>query len=421
MARMTAAADIDELRAAHAASPRLRRAGMIVLLGSLTAFGALSIDMYLPGLPALARDLGVSFGAAETTVAAFLFGLAFGQLVYGPLADRIGRRPPLLAGIALYAAASVGCALAASIELLLALRVLQALGACAGIVIARAVVRDLYQPRESVNVFALLMLVMGLAPILAPLAGGYVVVAAGWRAIFWLLAGFGLLVGLAVLVFLRETRPSSVAAHAASERPLSSYVALLRDRGLMAYCLAGSLSAAALFTYVAGSASLLIETYHVPVHAFGWVFGLNAVGVIGMGQLNRFLTRRWSSHAILKWANLVACAGALVMAAAALTGAGEPLSVLVPLWVVLATYGVSAPNATALIMHRSGMRAGAASGLFGFMQALTGAAAATATGLLHDGTARPMALMLLAVLLGSAVALRLTRPRPTASSPRTAD
>ncbi len=410
MTRMIPAADTDELRAAHAAAPRARRAGMIVLLGAMTAFGALSIDMYLPGLPALARDLGVDHGKAETTVAAFQFGLALGQLVYGPIADRIGRRPPLLAGIALYAAASVGCALASSIEALVALRVLQAIGACAGIVIARAVVRDLFPPRQSVEVFALLMLVMGVAPILAPLAGGYVVIFAGWRSIFWLLAGFGVAVGAAVFFLLRETRSASVAAHAAAERPLRSYLEILRDRRLMAYCLASALSAAALFTYVASSSSLLIGIYRVPVAAFGWVFGLYALGVIGSGQLNRRLTRRWSSHAILRWSNLVACAAALAVAAAAVTGVGEPLSVLVPLWLVLATYGVAAPNATAIVMQRSGLRAGAASGLLGFMQALTGALAATATGLLHDGTARPMALTMLAVLVGSALALSLTRP-----------
>ena len=409
MARMTAAADIDELRAAHAAAPRARRAWLIVLLGSLTAFGALSIDMYLPGMPALARDLGVDHGKAETTVAAFLFGLAMGQLLYGPLADRFGRRPPLLFGIALYTAASLGCAMATSLDLLLLLRVLQAIGACAGIVIARAVVRDLYEARQSVNVFALLMLVMGVAPILAPLLGGYVVVAAGWRAIFWLLAGFGLAVGLAVLFLLRETRPASVAAHARAERPWRSYLELLRDRELMAYCVAGSLSAAALFAYVSSSSSLLIGVYQVPVAAFGWVFGLNALGVIASGQLNRFLTRRWSSRSILRSANLTACAAAAVLAAAALSGIGEPLSVLVPLWLVLATYGVAAPNATAIVMHRSGPRAGTASGLFGFMQSMTGALAATVTGLLHDGTARPMAVMILALMLASALALAMTR------------
>jgi DHA1 family bicyclomycin/chloramphenicol resistance-like MFS transporter len=410
MAPMSTLAEAPDAKAAHAAASRARRAGMILLLGALTAFGALSIDMYLPGLPALARDLRSSEGAAATTVAAFVFGMAMGQLLYGPLADRFGRRPPLLAGIALYTAASLGCALAPSMGLLIGLRMVQGVGACAGIVIARAVVRDLYEPRESVNVFSLLMLVMGLAPILAPLVGGYVVVAIGWRAIFWILAGFGALAGLAVLAVLRETRPASVAAHAAAERTGRSYLALVRDRPIMGYCLAGSFSAAALFAYIASASSLLIETYHVPVQAFGWVFGLNAVGVIGSGQLNRRLTRRWSSRTILRGANVVAVIASLVMAGAALTGAGEPLSVLAPLWICLATYGVAAPNAIAEVMKASGPRAGAASGLFGFMQSLTGAGVATLTGVLHDGTARPMAVVMAGVLIASALALSLTRP-----------
>jgi MFS transporter, DHA1 family, multidrug resistance protein len=413
METMAAVHDTLELRRAHAASPRARRVGLILLLGAMTAFGALSIDMYLPGLPILARDLGTTDGAAQATVAAFLFGLAIGQLFYGPMADRLGRRPPLLIGVGIFTAASIGCALAPSIEALIVLRAVQAVGACAGIVIARAVVRDLYEARESVHVFSLLMLVMGIAPILAPLAGGYLVVLAGWRAIFGILAGFGVLVGLTILVLLPETRPSSVAAHSASEGSLRAYLEIAKDGRLMGFCLAGALTAASLFAYIAASSPLLIETYHVPVEAFGWIFGLNALGIIGSGQLNRRLTRRWSSRTILRGANWTACAFAVLMTAAALTGFGGAWGVLVPLWFVLATYGVAAPNAISIVMHESGPRAGAASGLFGFMQSLVGAIVAALTGVLHDGTARPMVLLITAALFASALALMLTKPRRT--------
>lgn len=390
-------------------APPATARGLIILLGALTAFGALSIDMYLPSLPTIARDLSTPGSVAQLTIAAFLIGLAFGQLVYGPLADRVGRRPPLLAGIGLYIFASIGCALAPRIELLIGFRTLQALGACAGMVIARAVVTDLFEPQRRVHVLSTLMLVMGLAPIFAPLAGGYLLLVGGWRFLFALLAVFGGVVGVVALLRLPETRPAHVAAHARSESSLRAYLALVTDRDVVGYVLTSALSSASLFAYISSSPMVLIETYHVPTQAFGWIFGLNGAGIIGAGQLNRVLAHRYAPRQILKVTNLAACGFSLLMLACAFSGLGGPYGVLVPLFFVLASYGLAQPNATAAAMQAGGARSGAASAMFGFAQSASGALAAGAAAAVYDGTARPMTTVVTLALLAAAGALKLTR------------
>jgi DHA1 family bicyclomycin/chloramphenicol resistance-like MFS transporter len=262
--------------------------------------------MYLPSLPSIVREFGADPGAGQLTVAAFLAGLAAGQLIYGPVSDRIGRRGPLLFGIALFTLASVGCALAPNMAALIGLRFAQALGGCAGIVLARAVVRDRFDARRSVHIYSLLMLVMGVAPVLAPLVGGWVLAAAGWRTIFLILTGFGLLSLVAVLAWLKESRPEATAVHARGESFIRAYGAVLGDRTVMAYVLAGSLAGASLFAYIAASPAVLIEEYGVSPQSFGWIFGLNAIGVIGAAQLNRRLSRRFTHLQTLRAANLIA-------------------------------------------------------------------------------------------------------------------
>jgi DHA1 family bicyclomycin/chloramphenicol resistance-like MFS transporter len=394
----------------HAGRARPKPAlGLVILLGALTAFTALSIDMYLPGLPGIARGFHAGMGEAQLTVAAFLVGLAAGQLIYGPMSDRLGRRGPLLAGIGIYVAASIGCAVAPSIGVLIGMRAVQAVGACAGLVISRAVVSDLFEHRERVHVLSMQMLVMGLAPILAPLIGGYLLLLGPWRMIFVLLTGFGALMGLVVLLRLKESRPAEVAAQARAETPLRAYLALLRDREVMGYAMASAFASASLFAYISAAPAVLIQTYHVPVQAFGWLFGLNSVGIIGAGQLNRVLAHRFSSRSILRAANLAACLAAVVMIVSAWTGIGGAPGVLAPLWLVLASYGLSQPNAIALAMQAGGARSGGASAVFGFLQSGSGAVAAAAVAAMQDGTARPMAVVVAVVLFAGSAALALTR------------
>jgi DHA1 family bicyclomycin/chloramphenicol resistance-like MFS transporter len=382
----------------------------VLLLGALTMFGPLSIDMYLPALPAIGRDLHASPAAMQQTVAAFFIGMAVGQLVYGPLSDRIGRRPPLLAGVALYGLASLGCALAMSQPMLVGLRVAQALAGCSGMVIARTIVRDRFHPSEVLHIFSLLSLVMGLAPILAPLLGGWVLAAGSWRWIFGFQAAFAVLVTAAAVVLLPESRSPTTAAHARGESPLGSYLALFGNRRLMGYALTGACSGAALFTYVAASPDILIGVFHVPPSRFGLFFGLNAFGLIGATQINARLARRVLSDVILGWANLAMLAAALGLAADAVTGFGGLWGVMVPLFVIMSGFGFTQSNAMVGALAADPLRSGAVSSLFGSGSFAAGAAAAALAGALRDGTARPMAFVMVAVLAGAVICLRVLVP-----------
>jgi DHA1 family bicyclomycin/chloramphenicol resistance-like MFS transporter len=386
--------------------------GLVVLLGALTAMGPLAIDMYLPSLPSIGADLHASSGETQGTVAAFLTGMAFGQFLYGPASDRLGRRPPILVGIAIFTLASAACALASSAPLLIAGRFVQALGACSGAVVARAVVRDRFSHVETARMLSLLMLIMGLAPILAPLLGGALLTLGGWRLNFWVMAAFGVLLGISAFLRMNESRSAETAAHARSEHPFRAYIALLQEPRLVGYALAGALNGACLFTYISASPELVIQTYHIPPQAFGWVFGANAVGVIGANQVNRYLLRRMTPDRVLARASLAALGFAVLLALAAVTGLGERWTILPLLFLVLASYGFMQGNTMAGALNVDPRRAGSISALMGALSFGAGALASSLAGVLHDGTPRPMALIMLTALAGSALALHGLALRP---------
>ncbi len=368
---------------------------LTLILGALSAFSPMSIDMYLPSLPALARDFATDTAAVQLTLSAFFLGLALGQALYGPLADRHGRRPPLLAGIALYVAASAGCALAGSIEALVAWRFLQAMGGCAGVVIARAVVRDLFEPQAAARMLSLLMLVMGVAPILAPLAGGAILVWAGWRWIFAALALFGLACLLAAATGLPETRPAHTVRPGLAGS-LRIFAGLARDRRFLGPALAGGLAQAGMFAYISGSPFVFIQVYGVPAQHYGWLFGLNALGIIGGSQLNRWLLHHHPAATILGVANGVTAACGLALLAVAWSGTGGLPLLLVPLFGYVTSLGFTYANAAALAMAPFPEKAGSASALLGTVQFGAAAVAGSVVGHLHDGTAVPMAAIIAA-------------------------
>jgi DHA1 family bicyclomycin/chloramphenicol resistance-like MFS transporter len=378
---------------------------MVILLGALTAFAAISIDMYLPSLPAISAGFGAPAGAAQATLATFFAGLAIGQFFHGPASDRWGRRLPLFAGVAVYVAASAWCALSTSLAMLCVARFFQALGGCAGPVIARAIVRDKFEHRQSARILSQLMLVMGVAPILAPLAGALLLGFGGWPMIFWFLAAFGAVVGVWMFFALGESRSHETARQARGESPLAAYWALLGQRKLVGYTLAGALNAAALFAYLAASPSLLIETYHIPAGQFGIVFGINAAGLIGMSQVNAHLLRNHTPESILVRSRVasIVCAGALALDA--FTGFGGMWGVLVPLFFVLSSFGLVGANTQAAGLNVDPMRAGSISALMGGASFASAALVSALTGVLHDGTARPMAAVILIAILASAAAL----------------
>ncbi|WP_333585437.1 multidrug effflux MFS transporter [Phenylobacterium sp.] len=381
--------------------------GLVILLGALTAFAPMSIDMYLPSLPAIGQDLQAGAAGVQITVAAFFAGMALGQFFYGPASDRFGRRAPILVGVTIYVAASAACALATSVDMLIAARFVQALGGCAGGVVARAVVRDRFDHTETARMLSLLTLIMGIAPIVAPLLGGLILQVAGWRAIFWTLALFGAVVGLVTLLRLDESRSEATAAQARAENPLRAFGALLRQRRLVGYALAGALNGAVLFTYISASPGLLIEIYGISPSHFGWVFGLNAAGVIGASQINRHLLLRATPDGVLRRASLVGAILGLTLAGAAVTGLGERWTVLPLLFLMLSTYGFMQGNTMAGALSIDPSRSGSASALMGGASFGVGAVAASLTGLFYDGTPAAMGLAMALAMTGSALVLRL--------------
>ncbi len=251
---------------------------LAVTLGALTAMGPLSIDMYLPALPTIARELTASAGATQVSLSVYFVGMAAGQAIYGPLSDRLGRKPTLCFGLVLFLISSIGCALAQRIELLVVFRLSQALGGCASLVIPRAVVRDLFDELDAVRILSILMLVFGLAPILAPLVGGQLLVHYGWRSIFWLHASYAAFWLAVVMVSLPESFPLERRRRDAFAAVLGVYGRLLRDRVYMGYVLTGGFIFAGLLSYIAGSPFVFIELFDVPPERYGLYFGTNAIG-----------------------------------------------------------------------------------------------------------------------------------------------
>lgn len=379
--------------------------GAVVLLGALTGFAPMSIDMYLPSLPAISAAFHASTEAAQWTLASFLAGLSLGQFFYGPASDRWGRRPMILLGAVIYVVASVACALAPTLLALMAARFVQALGGCAGTVIARAVVRDRFEHRDAARVLSMLMLVMGLAPILAPLAGGALLSFGGWRTIFWILTGFGVLIATASFFALPESRSAATAAQARSEHPFRAYLGLLRQPRLVGFVLAGSLNSAAMFAYVSASPGLLIGTYGVKPADFGWIFGANAVALIGMSYANSRLLRTHTPEQIVTLVRPISLVFAVLILAASVTGLGGMWGVLVPLFFIMGTFGFIGSNTIAGGLNIDPSRAGSISALMGAAQFGVGALASGLIGFIPLKGATPMALVILSTIVGSTVAL----------------
>ncbi len=380
---------------------------LVLLLGALTAFAPMSIDMYLSSLPSIGRSLHAGPDQTQATLAAFFAGMAIGQFIYGPASDRLGRRGPILFGVAVYFLASVACALAPTIEALIAARFVQALGGCAGAVVARAVVRDRFGHADTARVLSLMTLIMGLAPVLAPQFGGLIQLVAGWRGVFWVLAGFGLAIGLWVALGLSESRSAETEAQARSENPFKAFGALLRMRRLVGYGLAGTLNGAVLFTYISGGPDVIMSTYgHSPL-VFNIIFAFNAVGIIGASQVNRLLLRRTTPDRVLMRASIASVIFAFLLVGAAWSGLGGQWTVLPLLFLSLSTYGLMGGNTMAGALSVDPKRAGSTSALMGAASFGSGAIAAWVSGLLHDGTARPMAGVMFACLIGSSLAIFL--------------
>ena len=370
---------------------------LTLILGGLQAVMPLSIDLYLPGLPAIALDLHATAGAAQFTLAVFMLGVALGQLAYGPVTDKYGRKGPLLFGLSVYVLGAVLCALAPSIAALIAGRFLQALGASASAVITAATVRDLWSGKALAERLSQLMLVMGVAPILAPSLGGLILTHGTWHTLFWFLAAFGLLAALAVAQ-LPETSSVQERQQTQLRNAATNYLALLRNTPFLLHILAGACMSGVLFAYLTGSSFVYITTLGVTPTLFAVLFGVNAVGLILASQLNRVLLRRFGLFQVTRLAVFAALLLAAVLLMVVLTGHTTVLTLTVLLFLLLGALGCTFPNISALAFGHVRERIGSAAALQGTIQSAVGAAAGSFVSVFGNGTALPMA----GVLVGSA-------------------
>jgi MFS transporter, DHA1 family, multidrug resistance protein len=380
-----------------------------VLLGALSAFGPLSMDLYLPALPSVADEFGAGQAPVQLTLSAVAIGLAAGQLLAGPLSDRLGRRGPLLVGVGAWALASLLCALSPTVWALVAIRLLQGVGGAAGIVLARAIVRDRFEGADSARMFAVLASIGGAAPVLAPVAGGQLLRVLDWRGLFVVLAGIGLLLLLAAAWRLPETLPPEARVPGGLRVTLVNGRALLARRPFLAAVLAQGLGFGALFTYISGSSFVLQSGYGLSAQQFSLVFAGNGVGIVLAGQLSRLLVGRVGSRALLRSGLALQVLGGTALVVAALAGAGLA-EVLPALFVVVAANGLVLPNATALAMADAARMAGTASALVGVGQFAIAGIGAPLTGLGPAGTLLPMAVVIAGfAVLGTVAAAFVAR------------
>ncbi|MGV9990191.1 Bcr/CflA family efflux MFS transporter [Streptomyces sp. NPDC003374] len=395
---------------------RARRAGLLVTLalGGLTATPPLAMDMYLPSLPEVTRTLHAPAATVQLTLTACLAGMALGQLVVGPMSDRWGRRRPLLTGLAVYVLATALCALAPTVEVLVALRLAQGLAGAAGIVIARAVVRDLYDGVAMARFFSTLMLVSGAAPIVAPLIGGQVLRVTDWRGVFAVLTVVGVLLAGLVWARLPETLPPAGRHGGGVGEALRPMRALLADRAFTGYALAGGFAFAALFAYISASPFVVQEIYGASPQTFSLLFGLNSVGLVVAGKVNgKVLAGRVRLDRVLGsgLGVVVLAAGALLLMAAGALGEVGLAPVAAALFVLMSAMGVTLPNTQALALMRTRHHAGSASALLGTSSYLIGAVASPLVGVAGEHTAVPMAVVqLVAALVALVCFVAMCRP-----------
>ncbi|MGO9505072.1 MAG: multidrug effflux MFS transporter [Streptosporangiaceae bacterium] len=396
---------------AQPAGHQAGRTRLVIILGALSSFAPLSIDMYLPALPSMARDLHTSPAAAQLSLTACLIGLAAGQLLAGPLSDARGRRGPLQAGVGIYAAASALCILAPSIWVLLTLRLLQGLAGAAGIVIARAIVRDLYDGDEMARFYALLLVVNGAAPILSPIIGAQLLRVTTWRGVFAVLALIGVVLLLCVVLWLPETLPPARRRTGGLRDVARTSALLLRDREFSRCALAGGLAFGAMFAYISGSPFVLEAKFGISPQLFSLLFAINGTGIICAGQASRLLVGRLSPRSLLTIGLTMTASGGVLLLIAALTSAGLPL-ILPALFLVVASIGLVLPNATALALDQHADQAGSASGVLGVTQFAIGAVTAPLVGVAGPHTDLPMAVVI--CILG--VSAWLSRPASPAAT-----
>ncbi len=364
---------------------------LILILGLLSAIGPFSIDMYLPGFPAIAKDLKTDVATVSLSLSSFFIGISAGQLIYGPLLDRFGRKKPLFAGLVIYIVASLGCVFANSVHLLIGLRLFQALGGCSGMVAARALVRDIFPVEENAKVFALLMLVIGVSPIIAPTLGGYITTALGWHYIFILLALMGCGILTAAWFIMPDGRAADITLSLKPAPILSNFYTVLKEPQFLTYSLTGAAASAGLYAYIAGSPYVFMELYKVSERGYGWIFATIAGGLITCSQLNSLLLRTYRSEQIIRVAAFCQSMTGLVLFVATILNMLNVYGTIALIFVFLCCQGFIFPNSSALSLAPFTKNAGSASALLGSIQLGIGTLSSAMVSVLNDHTALPMA------------------------------
>jgi MFS transporter, DHA1 family, multidrug resistance protein len=363
---------------------------LILILGMLTAIGPFSIDMYLPAFPDIAKGLHTNVAKVTLSLSSFFIGISAGQLLYGPLLERFGRKKPLYIGLSIYLIASLGCALAASVDELIFLRFLQALGGCVGMVAARAMVRDLFEVKENAKIFSTLMLVVAVSPIIAPTLGGYITAVFGWRFVFAILMMIGLIIITGIYFLLPESKKPDPDFSLKPLHIIKNFTGVLRHPQFYTYALTAAISAAGLYAYIGGSPHVFMEIFKVNEKQYGWIFALIAMGLIGASQINSVLLKNYNSEQIIRMALIFQCVIGVSMALITFFGWNDLFLTIFLIFIFLCCQGLIFPNASALSLASFGHNAGSASALMGAIQMSIGAGTSVLVSILHNNTALPM-------------------------------
>jgi DHA1 family bicyclomycin/chloramphenicol resistance-like MFS transporter len=363
----------------------------VLILGSLTALGPFSIDMYLPGFPAIAKSLHTTTAQVSISLSSFFVGLAVGQLLYGPLLDRFGRKKPLYVGLVLYIIASAGCYFATSIETLIILRFIQAIGSCAAGVASMAMVRDIFPLEENAKIFALLILILGASPMIAPTVGGYVTVVFGWHLIFVILGAMALLILLTVIFFLPESYKADPSYSLKPKPIINSFLQVIKEPQFYTYAFAGAFAFAGLFVYVSASPIVFMEVFKVSAKTYGWIFATLSVGFIGSSQVNNLLLKKFKSEQIIRISLSIQVITALVFLIGSIYGWFGLGGTIGMIFILLCCVGITSPNASALSLAPFEKNAGTASALLGALQLGLGALATFGVSVFNSQSAVPMA------------------------------
>jgi len=380
---------------------------LILILGSLTALGPFSIDMYLPGFSGIAKDLHTSVARVSMSLSSYFIGISAGQLLYGPLLDRFGRKKPLFIGLSVYILASLGCVYVTDIDLFIFLRFIQAIGSCAATVASVAMVRDLFPVKDIPKVFSLLMLVLGLSPMLAPTIGGYITEDYGWHTIFLILMFMGIAILTAAQIGLPNTYKPDTSISLKPKPIITNFLLVLKEPQFYTYAFTGAIAFSGLFTYVAASPIVFMDIYHVDAKTYGWIFAFMSVSFIGSSQLNSLLLKKFSSEQMIFSSLILQSVISIVFLILSLNDLLGLYETIAMLFLFLGCLGISNPNTAGLTMAPFAKNAGSASALMGAIQLGLGALASFAVGVFVKNSVTPMVVIMTASTITAFVVLNV--------------